>query len=229
MYERLLFTAAVLAFSTAAAAQPAGGLPIHGRLFISPSGEPFRGGGGLNAWLDGADPDHDAAVTLDEFRADAARYFKVLDANADGVIDGFEIQDYERRIVPEITQMGGGGGPAGEPRAEGRRGGGGGGHRGGGHGGGGHGGGGRRGGGGGGGGEGGTSTRSSQPPIVGREGAARFSLLNEPQPVAGADADLNGRVSAEEWAKAAKRRFELLDKTKAGRLTLEVLDPPKKG
>jgi hypothetical protein len=62
------------------------------------------------------------------------------------------------------------------------------------------------------------STRNVQPKI----GAARFSLLNEPQPVRGADADLNQRVSSEEWAKAARRRFEILDTDKDGKLTLET-------
>ena len=63
--------------------------------------------------------------------------------------------------------------------------------------------------------------RHAQP----RTGAARFSLLNEPQPVRGGDADLNQRVSSEEWAKAARRRFEMLDTDQDGKLTLETLRP----
>ncbi|MEO8113421.1 MAG: hypothetical protein ABI655_03495, partial [Phenylobacterium sp.] len=105
---RWLVMAAMLGLA-ACASEPRGrrGLPDgppRPRLFISPSGEPFRGPDGLGAWLAGADADHDGAVTLTEFRADAVRFFKVLDANGDGRIDGFEIQAYERDIAPEITR-----------------------------------------------------------------------------------------------------------------------------
>src|SRR5437899_9460764 len=68
-----------------------GGGPPRVRLFISPSGEPFRGEDGLGHWLAQADADHDGAVTLAEFRADAEHSFKFLDTNGDGVIDGFEL------------------------------------------------------------------------------------------------------------------------------------------
>jgi hypothetical protein len=186
-------------------------------LFISPSGEPFRRGDGLAVWFVGADADQDGAVTLTEFRGDAARFFRDLDADGNGLIDGFEIQAYERDLVPEITHMGFDAGP---PQADGsqqderpRRGGGGGGR-----------GRGRRD-------EGSTTGDGSmgggaRPASVGREGAARFSLLNEPEPVAGGDEDLNGRVTLEEWTHAATRRFRLLDHAGSGRLTLVALRPP---
>ena len=58
---------------------------------------------------------------------------------------------------------------------------------------------------------------------AGRDGAARFSLLNIPQPVAQADEDWNGRITALEWDHAATRRFALLDKQATGRLTRESL------
>ncbi|MET0273008.1 MAG: hypothetical protein ABW360_08460 [Phenylobacterium sp.] len=196
MLRPLLIAALVMA--SPAAAQPQG--PPGPRLFISPSGEPFRGGDGLAAWLAGADADHDGAVTLAEFRADAQRWFQVLDANHDGVVDGFETHDYERNVVPEITRLGFEGGPGardggGPPRGGGfLRG------RGGGRG----------------------------PAGSGREGAARFSLINEPQPVAGADGDLDSKVTAAEWARATTRRFERLDVAKTGRLTRESLRPPEK-
>src|SRR5262252_202272 len=61
------------------------------RMFISPAGEPFRGENGLAAWFAGADADHDGALTYTEFEADAMRFFKSLDVNHDGQLDGFEI------------------------------------------------------------------------------------------------------------------------------------------
>lgn len=167
-----------------------GGPP--GRLFLSPSGEPFRTENGLSDWFAAADADHDGALTLAEFRADAMRFFKVLDLDGDGWIDGPENSNYERKIAPEITQMSFGG-PGGGPR-----------------------------------GEGGkrkpfiSKTSKRQEP---RQGAARFSLLNEAQPVRGADFDLNQRVSAEEWAKMAGRRFALLDTQATGKLTIHDLTP----
>ena len=196
--RHLLLLAALIA--TPAAAQPGG-------LFISPSGEPFRGGEGRRVWFARADTDRDGALTLAEFRADAMTFFKVLDANGDGKIDGFENQAYETKIAPEITRMsipdeGGGdrrgpmggdsqashiprGGPDG-PRGGNRHGGG---------------------------------PRRAAP----REGAARYGLLNEPQPVRGADANLDWKVTTEEWAKAAGRRFALLDADGDGQLTLATL------
>ncbi|MDB5417541.1 MAG: EF-hand domain protein [Phenylobacterium sp.] len=67
---------------------------------------------------------------------------------------------------------------------------------------------------------------------MGREGAARYSLINEPEPVTGADENLDSRVSLEEWRRATLRRFAVLDKAKTGRLTLDALKgkappPPK--
>lgn len=175
-----------------------GGPPGETALFISPAGEPFRSGDGRAAWFARADADHDGALTPAEFRADAMSFFKVLDADQDGLVDGAENQAYERRIAPEITQLsfdrGDREGPGGGPPPGGRGGGG-------------------RGGKGGG----------KGPGAIGREGAARFGLLNEPQPVRGADANLDYRITAEEWAKAAGRRFGLLDKDGDGALTLAAL------
>ena len=76
------------------------------QLFISPAGEPFRAPPGapypVAAWFAGADANHDGALTRDEFVADALRFFTVVDADKDGVIDGFEVSAYEQRIAPEI-------------------------------------------------------------------------------------------------------------------------------
>ncbi len=211
---------------------PEGRAPPRPKLFISPSGEPFRGDNGLAAWFAQADANHDGAVTEAEFQADAMRFFKKLDANGDGKVDGFEIQAYEHNVVPEIGEV-----DLLEPMAEGgpRRAGGGMGGGGRGRGGGGGGGRGRGGAGGAGGGGGmgqsqGGSALDNMPahgPSAGREGAARFGLLNEPEPVANADADVDGRVTLDEWKRATARRFERLDKMHSGKLILsDLILPP---
>lgn len=200
MHHRFLAGAVVaLLFTSAAAAQPApprggprGEGPGEGPrryIFLSPGGEPFRSPDGLAEWFTAADTDHDGALTLTEFRADAMRFFKVLDADKNGQVDGAENSVYETKIAPEITQMFVGGGPGGE--------------------------GGRR----------KPFISKAKKRVEPRQGAARFSLLNEAQPVRGADFDLNQKVSSEEWAKAAGRRFGLLDSAGGGKLTIESLRP----
>lgn len=226
MVRRLLLAAVFLGLAGAAAAQPQDApiIETYGReappppgprvrLFISPMGEPFRGPDGFGTWLAGADADHDGAVTLAEFRADAERFFRVLDTDGNGFIDGFEMQAYERDRVPEIASMGVDDGGRGAKRGF-------------------FGGGGRRGGGGGApptpaGGETGKPPGAGQAfKAGGRDGAARYSLLNIPQPVAQADEDWNGRVTLAEWDHVATRRFALLDKASTGRLTRDSLQPP---
>jgi Ca2+-binding EF-hand superfamily protein len=191
MLRMLIAGAALAALASPVLAQPAGPPPDGARrLFISPAGEPFRSEDGLAAWFAGADANHDGALTLSEFRDDFMRFFKVLDSDGDGQVDGPENTVYETKIAPEITRMafdrgpGAGGPPGGKPRII-------------------------------------RKADRSEP----RSGAARFSLLNIPQPVRGADADLNQRVSADEWARAARQRFELLDADKDDKLTLEGLKP----
>lgn len=196
-----------------------GGPPGEGRgvgrarLFISPSGEPFRGQDGLAAWFAQADTDHDGSITLAEFQADAARFFRSLDTNGDGVIDSSEIQAYERNIAPEIsandfdrpqTEEGQSvGGRTASGGGRGRRGGGGMGR-----------GGARRGGG---------APNESGHGMTALEGASRYALINEPEPVANADTNLDSKVTLDEWRAATARRFQQLDKAKTGRLTLDGL------
>ena len=238
MIRRILVPAMLLALAACASDEPrrhgpgargGGGdnRPPRAHLFISPSGEPFRGEDGLGHWLAQADANHDGAVMLEEFRADALHSFKFLDTNGDGVIDGFEKQHYERDIVPEIGVMTFDEGPQQRPSGGGRRGG-----RGGGMGGGGMGRGGMGRGGGMGGNSGDAGDRSavleqqqalSRIPAAGRDGAARFSLLNEPEPIGAADLDVDGKVTLAEWMTATDRRFAKLDHDKTGRLTRESL------
>jgi hypothetical protein len=220
MLRRLLLPAVLLTLSACASDEPKGkpGGPPPIRLFVSPSGEPFRGDGGLGRWFAQVDADHDGAITLEEFRADARHSFKVLDVNGDGVIDGIELQHYEREIVPEIGIMTfdesgggqprrhraiGGGGGGGSGPADGRGGIGGGSH---------------------------TdpaqllAEQADRPaPGAGRDGAARYSLINEPEPIAAADADVDGKVTLAEWMAQTDRRFAKLDHAKSGRLTLDSL------
>jgi hypothetical protein len=81
--------------------------PAAQQVFISPMGEPFRAPDGQPypsaAWFAGADADHNGVLTRAEFRADALRFFKVLDANGDGKLNNFEVDIYEYRIAPEIV------------------------------------------------------------------------------------------------------------------------------
>jgi hypothetical protein len=54
-------------------------------------------------------------------------------------------------------------------------------------------------------------------------GAGQFAWLNIPQPVSGADADIDRVVTAQEFAEAAARRFDMLDKDGSGALRLAAI------
>ncbi|MGH6613830.1 EF-hand domain-containing protein [Sphingomonas sp.] len=188
----------------------------RGRLFISPMGEPFRGDKPVDTWFDGADTNHDGALDLAEFTHDEQRFFAVLDRSHDGEIDPDDIENYETAIAPEIRVRDAGGGGGGARRGGG---GGGGGHRGGGGGGGGrHGGGGMRGGGGGGDGGGASSGSGEARVTYGKQGAARFSYFDFPEPVTIADTNFNRGVDPREFDTAARQRFAQLDKNGDGKL-----------
>jgi hypothetical protein len=188
----------------AASAGPERERPISAQIFFSPAGEPFRSRPSeaypVELWFAGADADRDGALTLAEFKADSNRFFKVLDVNGDGRVDGFENGDYETKVAPEIQpRIGGlaaqdvmtrkerlGGGPDPSMRARGGRfvvp----------------------------------TPRLRRNEPF--RKGAGGFGLLDEAQPVRAADTNLDFRVSQEEWDKATARRFGQLDLNKDGRL-----------
>jgi hypothetical protein len=178
-------------------------LPPVATLFISPSGQPFRAGPGepypVGQWFAQADKNKDGHLDRAEFRADAEAFFHILDENHDGVIDGFEVQDYEQKTAPEIS------GAYGE--TSGFSSGSGGGRR-------------RHGGpdspGGGGRGPSADSTAVMQ-------GAAVYGLLDEPEPVSATDLNLDGRITLAEFLVMADRRFDLLDAKHLGYLTLDTL------
>jgi len=196
--------------------------PPPQQIFISPAGEPFRAEFDevypLGLWFNQADANHDGVLTLPEFSADALAFFNRLDTDKDGVVDGFENADYEREVAPEITGLmrrrelpnAVDGPPLPPPPSRGD--------------------------------QMGPPTilqpRGGHAPMVRRQGAAQYSLINEPHPVRGADADLDQRVSRAEAEAAARMRFGLLDKDGDGRLALADLpktpaqrfaEPPPEG
>ena len=187
--------------------------PHGASLFVSPAGEPFRAGADdvypVGRWFAGADANHDGRLTPAEFRADAERYFRKLDLNGDGVIDGSEVTAYEHDVLPEILA-----GPAAQTAGSGSGGGGQGGWGGGQ-------GGGRRGGGHRHGGQGSSSSQASPRETL--QGAAPFTLNRQSEPVTGADANFDGRVTLAEFLAAADRHFAELDTAGTGYLTLETL------
>ena len=106
-YLSILLPAMLAIAGTARAAPPApppAGPPVI--VFISPMGEPFRRSQGpgepIERWFQGADADHDGALSVLEFQADAARFFGTLDVNHDGEIDPQEIIRYETQVAPEV-------------------------------------------------------------------------------------------------------------------------------
>jgi len=188
----------------ACASAPEGPPPPRAELnvFISPSGEPFRGGATgaypLDAWFSRADTNHDGALSPAEFEADAVAFFHTLDTNHDGVVDGFEIAAYEQNIAPEILPRIArltardiaplpGTAQSAHDIAE--------------------------------------SERPMGRRSRGVTGAASFSLTPEPEPVASADTDFDGKVSLAEEIAAARRHFAMLDKDKDGKLLRSELPP----
>ena len=184
--------------------------------FLSPMGEPFRSrtpdDDPFARWFHQADGDQDGMLTADEMRADAERFFAALDVNRDGRIDSEERMTYESKIAPEVQVNSDWKRTRQETAAEAR--------------------------------SGDDSDRGNRRrrwsneidgyQLDGLQGAARYGLLNLPEPVAGADANFDRFVSLDEFRRAASYRFQLLDRDRSGRLTLknlEVLLPsrPKEG
>jgi hypothetical protein len=174
--------------------------------FISPMGEPFRARPTNEApiarWFVRADRNRDGVLAADEMQADADRFFARLDSNNDGQIDPQEIAAYEYEIAPDVQVNSQWKRPRGEPAARPEPD------------------------------EGLPSWDSSQKRedrydgyrSDGLQGAARYGLLNIPQPVASADADFNRLITLNEFRQAASYRFKLLDSHGQGRITLAELE-----
>lgn len=179
--------------------------------FISPMGEPFRARSAtddtLADWFNKADTNRDGVLTAAEMEADAVRFFAMLDTNHDGQIDPDELSNYEYEIAPDIQVMSRTkrlpGQPAPVVKAESP-----------------------------------DDFPLDRPRRRGRkdqmdeglgigpdlQGAARYGLLNMPEPVAAADTDFNRAVTLDEFRAAAISRFQLLDKAQTGKLTLAELE-----
>lgn len=192
----------ILQMLAAAQVTPATPIKVTGHAwapFISPMGEPFRAkttaDNTLANWFNQADRNHDGALTVDEMQADAARFFAILDTNQDGEIDPTELAYYEWEVAPDIQVMSKTRRVPGETAAVTKR----------------------------------------RPPqnledeaqlgLAGTlQGAARYGLLNIPEPVAAADTDFDRGITLGEFEAAAAERFQLLDAARTGALGLAQLE-----
>src|SRR3954447_229534 len=188
----------VLAALTQAAASPAVSSPnaivVTGRggvPFITPMGEAIRARkpneDTLARWFSQVDRNHDGFLTADELQADAVRYFtEILDTNHDGQIDPDELVRYEWQVAPEIqvnSRLRRARAPGEAPPKEEAE-------------------------------SGGDHDsgnwrsanrrkRARDFMDAGPQGAARYALLNLPEPVAAADTDFNRAISLAEFRQAA--------------------------
>lgn len=203
------------AFFAAAAAPASDTRPIYVNgyawaPFISPMGEPFRAHSKtddtLADWFRKADRNGDGVLTADEMVADADRFFITLDTDGNGEIEPDELANYEYEIAPDVQVNSrtrpAPGENASRPKgtrpdeaAAGNR---------------------RRG-----------DVRLDVDQLgIGNklQGAARYGLLDMPEPVAAADTDYDRAITRAEFREAALRRFNLLDTGHTGRLSLAQLE-----
>ena len=133
-------------------------------------------------------------------QADADRFFATLDSDRDGEIGPEELINYEWEIAPDIQVNSRVKRAPGEvarnprPAENGRR-------------------------------SEYDFERKRAPTLDhGLQGGARYALLNIPEPVAAADADFNRAITLSEFRQAAAARFQLLDRSRSGRLSLQQLE-----
>jgi hypothetical protein len=211
----IALAAAFLASAPAIAAAPDNPIFVTGHNwapFISPMGEPYRARTAdddtLADWFYRADRNRDGVLTIDEMQADAMRFFASIDDNHDGMIDPDELVHYEWEVAPDIQAMartrrapGQPAAPAAQPASSGedrdwRS------HR--------------------------RQRDSDSEAALGiggaLQGAARYGLLDMPEPVAAADTDFDRAITRDEFSRAAVARFQLLDSAHRGRLTLAQLE-----
>ena len=183
-------------------------------LFISPAGQPFRAKADepypVGQWFRAADKDGDGRLDRAEFVADANAFFGALDLNKDGALSRPEIARYEQQICPELLGM------RYEASSERRLG------------------------------ArlwlaqvdmpGSIDPAGDQPPPEAKpptgidetgQGAAPYSLFDEPEPVLAADLDLTGIITRKNFLKLADLHFTTLDQAGAGYLTLAALPKTK--
>lgn len=167
------------------------------RIFISPMGQPFRGTPEApdpeRTWFDAVDTNRDGVVSFAEFKADAGRFFTILDRKRDGEIDPDDIDYYENTLAPEVRSGAASGSGIIARKADGE----------------------------GGASEHGTGPGPLYD--AGQLGAARFSYFDLPEPVTAADRNFNRGVDPMEFGRAAQQRFDSLDKNHDGKLSWDEL------
>ena len=204
------FTALALCMAPAASAQRA---TAQQTLFVTPMGEPYRadesGQRGIALWFSAADADRDGKMSRDEYMTEAMRFFAHLDANGDGSATSAESTALWRREAPEVLSQRDMGPPImnqpaqrsrtqhNDPHDQGR-------------------------------GivyaEDGSARRRRDPVVQNEEvvqGAARYGLLNDIEPVMTCDTDFNRRVTRDEFQTCADQRFTRIDLDHDGFFTPE--------
>ena len=197
----------------AMAARPAAGRNLEDwpNVFIAPMGKPFRAR--MDApypvvdWFKAADKNADGKIDHAEFMADAEAFFDTLDLNHDGALSSYEVALYEHNVAPEILGFNVAVSDLrGTRRVPGHDG-------------------------------GQLWLAQMATPQVGLEqpneatapvdtlpeGAAPFSLLPIPEPLAAADIDFSGVIMKSNYMKVADRRFTKLDSNDDGFLVLAKL------